>query len=148
MYKNMICFFFYSIIQNVWIVSKEESKTAERHTPGPCYESSVNPFFLSSVVGSNYSWLYNITDALANFRGHTFTNLPRTQCTWIRFFLACNPCNLRSTSAENTCVQFTLGTRYVSCYFVQPWFDFRRCINMSNRFGLVGWLGFMAYQPL
>ena len=37
--------------------------------------------------------------------------------SWTCFLLACHPCSFCSISAENTCILFTLGTRWISCYF-------------------------------
>ena len=74
------------------------------------------PFFLLSTVWSISSGLYNIPDANSISRGHTSSSLPPTQWTWTRFLLACPPCYLCNISVENTSVQFTSGTRWISRY--------------------------------
>ena len=49
------------------------------------------------------------------------------------FSLACHPHNLRGIFTENTWVQFSFGTGYISCYFVQPRSDFSCCIDRGQR---------------
>ena len=92
---------------------------------------SVKLLFL--LFGWNSSWFYNILDAHANFSGYISSSLPLRNCTlthhlckfsllpiqcmWSRFLLACQLCNLRCLSAENTSVLFILGIKCLSSYF-------------------------------
>ena len=66
-------------------VSKRGLKTAELHTQGPRYESSVNLFFFLAYTGAEVRifsesiflpCLYHITEAYANSRGFTSSSLP------------------------------------------------------------------------
>ena len=75
------------------------------------------PLFPFICVGSKSSWLFNISDAHGNSRGHTSSSWPPKQSTWTRFILTWYPRNLYSISTENTCVPFTLVTRCISSYF-------------------------------
>ena len=73
--------------------------------------------FLPSGVELKSSWLYNIPDAHANLYDHFSSNMLPTQCARSCFLLACYPGNLRGISAENMCILFTLGSRWIFCYF-------------------------------
>ena len=44
-------------------------------------------------------------------------SMPSTQILLVTPPRACHLHNLRNISAENTCILFTLGTRYMSCFF-------------------------------
>ena len=53
--------------------------------------------FRGLLSSARLCWLYNIWDALANFRGH-ISSLPPTCCTWTCLLLACHLRNLRGIS--------------------------------------------------
>ena len=100
--------------------------------------SSMKPL-LFLLFGLKSPWLYNIPDANANFCRHIYCNLPLTRCMWTRLLLtshprkcrwlqlhftaytyflrACHSCNFRGIYSDKTGVLFTLGTKYISCYF-------------------------------
>ena len=91
------------------------------------YGSAVDLF----TLGSKYFKLYNIPDTheinvaiplsgksrTQILVGHAFSSLPPVQCRWTYILSVYHPRNLSNVSAENTCVLFTLGTRYISTYF-------------------------------
>ena len=121
--KNLRFFSFSFITQNLW---KREWKISELHTQGPRYKSSVDPFF-SSFCFRVETFLVILHPGSPRKFSWSHPLRP-VACTWTRPFLACH-CNLRSVSAKNTCVLFTLGTRCISCYFFFPGFDFHSFID-------------------
>ena len=106
MYKNIICFFFFFLLllkMYGWL----ESKMSELNTQGWGINLQWTPFS-SFCLGQNLPG--NITSWMPM---QTLVVTPPPACC---HHVACLH-NLLGISTKNTCILFTLGTRWISCYF-------------------------------
>ena len=102
-------------------------KTAELHTQRLRYESSMNTFFFLLVSGRNFSgyitsrtptqllfaYTLHMDSIHSSYHPHLF------QPAAYSLHVLTLPSNMLHPqfSTENTCLQFTLDTRCISCYF-------------------------------
>ena len=127
MYKNIICFFPFSFInQNIRMGRIHESRRRLNCIHRGWDMNLQWTIFFLFGVGSKCSWLYKISDAHANSLSHTSSCLP-----WTRFLLACQFRNLYCVFTENKCVLYILGTWWISSYFRST--KVCCCINRGQR---------------
>ena len=130
--ENIIYFSFPFITQNLRMGKVQRIEDSWAAHTGAELRIYSEHFFSSFSVVSKSSWLFNIADTHKNSR-HTSFSLPPTKCTRTHFFLVCHPRNFCSITTCNTCILFTLGTRWILSYFRSIKSDFNRCIKRYQR---------------
>ena len=119
MYRNKICLFFLFpfLTENVRVSKVQRVKddwTAHTGAEVRIFCETSHAFLWS---GQKFSWSHFLQPATNTLQVDKppFSMLS-TQWMWSRFLQACQPRNLQNISAKNTCVLFSLGIMWISCF--------------------------------